>query len=131
MAVDAAAALTAVGGGAAILVGADEFPPEWLARTPFGSYAPPALILAAVVGGSALVAALETFRDPRRGGRASAVAGLVMVGWIGGELAVLPREARHWIEGAYLCVGATMLGLGLSLARSGPGDAARAARDPG
>jgi hypothetical protein len=51
-------ALTAIGGGIAMLAGADQFPRDWLRDTPFSDYTLPALVLAIVVGGSSLVAAV-------------------------------------------------------------------------
>lgn len=80
--VDAFAAVTAVGGGLALATGleGDRFPAEWLRGTPFSSYVVPGLILAGVVGGRAAVAAAATLRHPRAGGRASLLAGVVLMG---------------------------------------------------
>jgi hypothetical protein len=49
-------ALTAIGGGGALLVGVEQqrFPLDWLRGTPFKDYTIPAILLAVVVGGSAL-----------------------------------------------------------------------------
>ncbi len=44
-------ALTAIGGGVAILVGLDKFPLEWLHITPFKNYTIPAFILVIGRGG--------------------------------------------------------------------------------
>jgi hypothetical protein len=84
LAVDAFAAVTAVGGGLALVTGleGDRFPADWLRGTPFSSYVVPGLILAGVVGGSAAVAAAATLRSPRAGGRISMLAGMIMIGWI-------------------------------------------------
>ena len=60
-------ALTAIGGGIAILTGVDEFPLEWLEGTPFPNYTIPALLLSVVVGGSALVTAVAIFRGGKTG----------------------------------------------------------------
>lgn len=51
-------ALTAIGGGIALLTGAEanRIPIEWLEGTPFKDYTIPALLLAIAVGGSSLVA---------------------------------------------------------------------------
>src|SRR5512135_3821044 len=70
---DGFAALTAICGGIALAAGleASRFPATWLQGTPFASYLLPGLILAAVVGGSAAVAAIEAVRSARTGGRAS------------------------------------------------------------
>ncbi|MCK7534629.1 MAG: hypothetical protein MZV63_28310 [Marinilabiliales bacterium] len=52
-------ALTAIGGGTAILTEFDKFPIEWLDGTPFRSYVIPAFLLIILVGGSALFAAIN------------------------------------------------------------------------
>jgi hypothetical protein len=117
-ALDLFAAVTAIGGGVALMARAerDRFPDAWLIGTPFNSYLVPGLILAVAVGGSAAVAAAVTLRDPRRGAAASTLAGLVMLGWICGEIAVLTRDPGpvSTTEFVYLAVGAAMAGLGAS-----------------
>lgn len=115
VAVDALAASTAIAGGAALLTGieGDRFPLRMLDGTPFSTYTIPGLLLAGVVGGSAAVALLTTVHAPAVGGWASVVAGLVMLGWIGGEIALLRQFT--WIEGVYFGVGLSMALLGLDL----------------
>jgi len=54
-------ALTAIGGGVAILVGLDKFPLEWLHITPFKNYTIPAFILVIGRGGSSLAATILYF----------------------------------------------------------------------
>ena len=73
-------ALTAMGGGIAILVGADEFPLEWLSGVPFKDYTLPALILIFVVGGSSLIAAIAAMTQNPIGSLAAAIAGIIMAG---------------------------------------------------
>lgn len=92
--VDVLVALTAIGGGIALVAGLEEgrFPVEWLRGTPFGSYVVPGLILAVVVGGSAVVAAAATLISPNAGGLASTVAGVVM-GWIAVEVLILKQPS--------------------------------------
>ena len=62
---EAVVALSAIGGGIAMLLGADKFPVEWLRNTPFNDYTVPALMLAIVVGGSSLIAAVTVFTGPK------------------------------------------------------------------
>jgi hypothetical protein len=88
---EALVALTAIGGGIAMLVGLDSFPPEWLAGTPFTDYTIPALILAAVVGGSALVTAVAILRRHEAGVLAAMAAGLVLAGYIFVEVVLLKQ----------------------------------------
>ena len=61
MVLDTFNAISAIGGGIAMLVGADKFPVEWLRNTPFSDYTIPAFVLAIVVGGSSLIAAVTVF----------------------------------------------------------------------
>ena len=113
-------ALTAVGGGIALATGAesDRFPAGLLAGTPFRSYLIPGLILAVVVGGSAAVATTATLRSPEAGARASLLAGLVMMGWIVGEVLILPPSARSWVEAVYFALGLMLAVLGVRVGRS-------------
>jgi hypothetical protein len=117
LALDLLVAVSAGAGGVLVATGLDKFPPEWLARSPFGDYALPGLILAVFVGGSAALAALATVMRPRLGGPASTVAGAVMTGWIAGELLLLSQNGaetspRSPVEAIYLVVGVAMLVLG-------------------
>jgi membrane protein DedA with SNARE-associated domain len=58
-------------------------------------------------------------RSPRAGAAASIVAGVVLVGWIAGEVLILSApEARSWTEVVYAAVGLAMLILGLRAWRS-------------
>ncbi len=128
VAFDAFAAFTAIGGGIALAAGleGDRFPADWLRGTPFHSYVVPGLILAAIVGGSAAVATVATLRSPRIGGRASMLAGLVMAGWIVGEILLLTNDGEFVspTETFYLAVGLAMIGLGVPAERTMPTDQA-------
>ena len=77
-------ALTAIGGGIALLIGVEDarFPLEWLEGTPFKDYTIPALLLAIVVGGSALIACVAIFTGHSLALLAAIVAGMIMVGYI-------------------------------------------------
>src|SRR5690349_25053308 len=72
-AVEALVGVNAIGGMAYALGGAEGVPPEWLAGTPFRSYAIPGAYLGVVVGGACLGAAYALARDDRRA-RAAALA---------------------------------------------------------
>jgi hypothetical protein len=114
--VDGFVAVTAVGGGIALLSGleANRFPADWLQRTPFSTYAIPGLILAGVVGGSAAIAAAAALLSPRAGRLASLLAGVVLMGWIVGEVLLLKQPAAPtWAEIFYFTVGLVMAVLGL------------------
>jgi hypothetical protein len=94
-AVDVCTAVTAVGGGIALASGleGDRFPDEWLTGTPFRSYVVPGMLLVGVVGGSATLAAAVTVRNPRAGGLTSLLSGVIMMGWIVGEIRMLKQRS--------------------------------------
>jgi hypothetical protein len=121
---DLSAAVSAILGGIFVAANVDAFPRAWLSGSPFSDYFVPGLILAVVVGGSAAIAALATARSGRRGPIASVVAGLILVGWIAGELVLLNQNSastspRSLVEPVYLVVGLAMVGLGAILWRRG------------
>lgn len=110
-------ALTAIGGGGALLAGleAERYPLESLAGTPFSSFLMPALLLAIVVGGSAAVAAMATlvvrfgaWRVPGSG-----AAGVILMGWILGEVLILRPVSWTWIEIVCFGLGIVMLAAAL------------------
>ena len=107
-------ALTAIGGGIAILTGIDPFPPEWLAGTPFPDYTIPALLLSVVVGGSALVATITIFMRGNKGVFAAMLAGAIMMGYIIVEVLILKQvpPGPTGIEILYFVLGLLLLGLG-------------------
>lgn len=109
LAIDAFVALTALGGGVSIATRLARLPPALLEGTPFGSYLIPGLLLALVVGGSATVATIATILDNDAGAAASAVAGVVMMGWIAGELRLLKQQS--WLEALYFAAGLAMTAL--------------------
>ena len=113
---DGFVALTAIGGGIALMTGleGDRFPSDMLRGTPFSSYLLPGLILAVSVGGSAGVAAVAILRSPPVGAVASLLAGVVMMGWIAGEILLLDQPSEPTgIEAFYFALGLLMAGVGL------------------
>jgi hypothetical protein len=85
---EAFAAVSALAGGIGLIGGGIEFPSEWLDGTHFSSYTIPGVILILVGIGQAVALAME-LRPDRRAGEASMLAGLVMMGWIAGELLIV------------------------------------------
>jgi hypothetical protein len=75
-------ALNAFGGGIYGMAGAASVPVSWLRHTPFSSYFLPGLILFAVIGLTALRAAVCLFRGSPRGRHHAILAGLLTLGWI-------------------------------------------------
>lgn len=86
-------ALTAIGGGMALLVGAENarFPLEWLQGTPFKDYTIPALLLTIIVGGSSLIACITTVRNLKNSRIFSMGAGSIMMGFILVEVLILKQ----------------------------------------
>jgi hypothetical protein len=103
-------ALTAMGGGVAMLTGLDEFPLEWLRNTPFESYTIPALLLV-VVGISNLVATVTITRVSKQGFFATMLAGGLMAGYIVVEILILEQEppGPTWTEYLYFGLGAAIV----------------------
>jgi len=130
-------ALTAGGGGVALATGGegDRFPADLLEGTPFRSYLIPGLILAVIVGGSAAVATTATLRRPEVGARTSLLAGVIMMGWIVGEIVILRAPAARltrpsiavpsWVEAVYFALGLIMAVLGVALRQAERRDRAR------
>lgn len=102
-------ALSAIGGGIAMLVGAMQFPLEWLRNTPFSDYTIPALVLAIIVGGSSLLAAVTVFTGRAGGVLASMTAGLMMAGFEIVEVITIKQVV--WAQGLYFGLGLVVFGL--------------------
>jgi hypothetical protein len=116
MVLEAFVGLTAVGGGIALATGAegDRFPVSWLDGTPFDSYLVPGLILAIVVGGSAVTALVACWRSSRLAGAATVFAALALSGQILGELVLLGQpEKPTAIEYVYLGIAGVMAVFGI------------------
>ena len=69
--------------------------------------------MAAVVGGSATVAAIATLRKSDTGALTSMLAGAILLGWLAGERLILPPGAFNpqfwWLEAIYIGAGLMML----------------------
>ena len=114
--IDGFAAVSAFGGGYAVMAGMT--PPDVdLASGPLGwlisDYFVAGAILAVVVGGTALAAAIGTVLSRTAGAGLSFGAGLVMIGWIVGEVVLIGPSS--WLQLAYGVVGIAMLALGFWL----------------
>ncbi|HNT54197.1 MAG TPA: hypothetical protein PKG95_05755 [Anaerolineaceae bacterium] len=109
-------ALTAIGGGAALILGAEgeRFPLEWLQGSIFKNYTIPGLLLAVVVGGSSLLAGITMIRKQKAGPWAAMAAGLSMMGFISGEFLILKQvpPGPTPIELFYFGLGLVILILG-------------------
>jgi len=115
-------ALSAIGGGIALLLGTYQdgvlieaggnarFPLEWLRNTPLSDYTLPALLLTIGVGGSSLLAVVLVWTSSEMGAFASMMAGLVLAGYIVVEV-VLLGQGISWIESLYFELGLLITGL--------------------
>ncbi len=87
------AGLNALGGGVGLIITGLGMPETQLEDTPFDSFLVSGLLLAIVVGGSILGAAVAAWRRHPLGGIASVGAGGVMLGWIAIE-ALMIHDGR-------------------------------------
>ena len=106
-------ALNAFGGGYYGLSGASGVPTEWLEGSPFGDYFYPSLILLVVVGGSFLGAAIAVFAALRIARVVAFGAGLVVLGWLTAQLAIIGYVS--WMQPTTAIAGVVVLVLGSRL----------------
>jgi hypothetical protein len=106
-------AVNAFGGGYYGLSGAEGVPTEWLKGSPFTDYFVPSLILLVVVGGSFLLAAIGVFAGLRIARLAAFAAGLVVLGWLAAQLAIIGYVS--WMQPTTAIAGVLVLVLGLLL----------------
>lgn len=102
-------AVTAAGGGLALMTGLIPEQAAWIRHTDFGSNYFPGVVLLAVVGGSAAVAAVAMAKRLPGWELASVVSGIVMVVWILGEIASI--RAFHVLQVAYVVTGVLVVWL--------------------
>jgi hypothetical protein len=100
-------ALNAFGGGYYGLSGASGVPTEWLEGSPFPDYFYPSLILLVVVGGSFLSAAIAVFAAFRIARIAAFAAGLVVLGWLVAQLAIIGYVS--WMQPTTVIAGVSVL----------------------
>ena len=100
-------AVTAIGGGLALMTGWIPEQESWLRHTDFASNYFPGVILMAIVGGSSLVAALALLRRADGWELASILAGTIMCVWIVGEVASI--RGFHFLQVIYLVTGALVV----------------------
>jgi hypothetical protein len=106
-----------IAGGIGVMKEVLPFPEVWLQGTPFHSYFFPGMILSLVVGGSHLAAGFTLLWHPSMARIASLIAGLILTGWIIGELALIGFQAP--IQVSFTAVGLAEVGLALTKLRRG------------
>ena len=106
-------AVSALAGGIGLLGGGITFPHDWLDGSPFADYTIPGIILAVIVGGSQFAAAVAMLRRVNWASRASAVAGVVMMGWIASEVLIVGSHGGLMLalQVIYFVVGLAELAL--------------------
>jgi len=102
-------AVTAVGGGIMLMTGGIEPPSAWLQNTVFASYFMPGLILAGMVGGSALLAAIAYAVNRHYAAVMAMLSGLALCAWVINEVAVI--QTYSWLQLVYLALGGLIIGL--------------------
>jgi hypothetical protein len=108
--------VNAFGGGYYGLSGAKGVPTEWLKGSPFPDYFVPSLILLVVVGGSLIVAAMAVFTGLRIAQLAALTAGIVVLGWLAVQLAIIGYVS--WMQPTTAIAGVLVLVLGSLLPQS-------------
>jgi hypothetical protein len=111
VAVDLFAAVSAIGGGIALMSGASKPGPD-LSAGPFNwlisDYFVAGEILLVVVGGTALTGVVASLFSRTAGAGFTAAAGLVMMGWIAGEVVLVGPQ---WLQLVYFVNGLVMVTL--------------------
>jgi hypothetical protein len=106
--------LWAVIGGVGLVTGAIPFlqmPIQYLQGTPFSDYTIPGLLLLLVVGGSFLLAAATILTRREVGVLASALAGLIVIGFEVVEVPIIDRYANTLATAVPQQITMTVLGL--------------------
>ena len=112
-------AISAIGGGLAIMTGWIPEQPSWVQHTDFSSLYFPGVILMAIVGGSSLVAALARVKHSAGWQISSILAGVIMLFWIIGEIASI--RGFHFLQLIYFVTGAMILWWTPTSSPSAPG----------
>lgn len=107
--------LGAVAGSIGVMKEIMPFPEVWLKGTPFHSYFYPGLILCLVVGGSQFAAAFILLWRSSLAKMASLIAGLLLTGWMVGELRVIGFQAP--IQVCFVAIALVEVGLSFASLR--------------
>ena len=84
-----------------------QLPPDLLQFTPFENFLIPGLLLAIVVGGSALTAGIALFSNSPLQYSLAMIAGILLDAWI--FIQTLLLRSFHWLHGFYLFLGLAIL----------------------
>ena len=117
LAVEQLVAATSIVCGLGLAAGITQFPLAFLDGSPFGDYLMPGLIMAIVVGGSALLAAVALGARRAVGVPLTALAGLILLSFEVVEVVTIDRNTGDLLplvvalQSSYTIFGLAMLGL--------------------
>src|SRR3954470_16685857 len=103
IALNATAGVAALGGSWYALRGAPGVPTEWLARSPFGDYKGPGLILGGVYAPASLAAAWTVAHRQRHAHDVAVAAAGLQIGWIATQVGII--GLRSVLQPVMLAVG--------------------------
>ena len=115
--IDVVVCAAAVIGGIYAMVGAPQFPRDWLRKTPFKTYFVPGLVLLVLVGGSMAAAAAMLVADVSGARVMSLEAGIVLLAWMGAQLSM--TGYRHWTQAVPIGLGVAVVVLSFALPAPG------------
>ncbi|HEX8731167.1 MAG TPA: hypothetical protein VF725_03805 [Ktedonobacterales bacterium] len=114
-------ALTSLACGAGLALGVLRFPLAFLQGSSFSDYLIPGLVMALVVGGSALLAAAALLTGSRAAIGFAALAGLLLLAFEVAEITLIDHNTGGWLplvvalQSAYSTLGLLMVGLAIYL----------------
>lgn len=117
LAVEQLVAATSIVCGLGLAAGVIHFPLAFLDGSPFGDYLMPGLVMAIVVGGSALLAAVVLGARRAVGVPLSALAGLILLSFEVAEVVTIDRNTGDLLplvvalQSSYTVLGLAMLGI--------------------
>ncbi len=118
---EAFVALTSIVCGVGLAVGVIQFPLVWLVGGPVHDYIILGWVMAILVGGSSLLAALTMLTGREVGVLFSVLAGLLLMGFEVVEVSLVDRNLGIWLllvvplQTIYSLIGLTMIGLAVFL----------------
>ncbi|HEY5978256.1 MAG TPA: hypothetical protein VIT41_01365 [Microlunatus sp.] len=125
--VTAAIAVSAYGGAVGLVGGGLSFGDAIDARLPFGSLVLAGMALLVIVAAPMTVASIAAFRASKHSAELVFGAGLLLVAWIGVELAFI--QVYSWFHPTYLGAAIVVLGLSWLMNRTASAPAAPTLRD--
>ncbi|MEO8105138.1 MAG: hypothetical protein ABI602_02270 [Candidatus Saccharibacteria bacterium] len=101
--------MTAIVGGLLLIAGLFKPPQVWLVGTIFSDYVVPGTLLAGIVGGSALAAAVEHITNKPTAASVALLSGFITCAWIVDEIALIQQYS--WLQLVYFTLGGLVISL--------------------